>query len=189
MIDSWRTPSVRWLSLAMIVVVSMASAGISVARRRQQNPVSAARWSSFHVASVSSVHFFLLYMTLVWLWVLPASLDGILLLYTLARMLSYALPGSHGECVVNYAEKQLMDPTYAFGSNPTDEPYITGLPTAMQVAIGAGLALLAPYTIFVVFATYKAKRPLSAFRVIAGLCVAGYALYGFSGFIAPKLLL
>lgn len=176
-------PGVAWL-----VALSLASAAWSVSARESRRFRRPSPANTLLVGSVAFAHFVLLYLTLAWAFVLPPAADWLLVAYSLLRMGSYLAPGVNGECVVNLAEKKLMDPAYRMGSAPHDEPYQQGLPLIVQAVISLALLTLAPYMIFVTFSAAGVRRmPPPLWRVLLAAAVALHALHGFWGFAAPKL--
>lgn len=134
--------------------------------------------------TVAFVHFWVLVVSCVWIWVVPSSWDVIFIAYHIIRMISYFLAGN--ECLINYAEKRFIDKDYVLGSEPSDEPYINGLPRFLQILDGICLTLLVPYMIYVTFATYRTTPETLPVRVVVALIVALYSMYDFAKFSLPK---
>lgn len=208
-IASWRmrmAPKNVKLNIFVTCLIAFIAASVSLHNRffTQTQPPSSASPGSTSTGTqktsgrdllliflISFFHFAALFATLAWAFIFPAGMDIVLIVYTLLRMASYVfVPGGNGECLINYAEKRVIDPSYRLGSTPSDEPYVNGLPRVLQTAIGISLLTLAPTMIFLALATWPmhaSKWPGT--RLTVALLVTLYAIHGFVGFVVPKLSL
>jgi hypothetical protein len=186
-----RLRGIAWPRMHASAITALLLGVLSVFQRKDKIP----RSKLLPVYAIAAMHFWVLILTLTWIWIFPAAADVVLVVYTVLRMASYVLvPGANGECLINYAEKRLIDGGYEMGSQPADEPYINGLPRPLQFLVGVALVLLAPYMIYVVFATVSLSRSFGSqavpephfAQILLAAGVALYALYQFAAFIKPK---
>lgn len=70
------------------------------------------------------LHFTQSFLVSLWGFLFTSILDPLYLLIVFVQFLSYLFSK---ECVINYIEKKLIDPTYRYGSDPLKEFYIVSL--------------------------------------------------------------
>jgi hypothetical protein len=103
---------------------------------------------------------------------------------SLFRMISYFW----SECILNYAEKKIIDPLYLRNSRPYDEPYIEGLPKVLQWVYVGILLTIAPFVMFTVF-SLPSNYPLvlRPFALYIAILVTLWALAGYAKFALAKI--
>jgi hypothetical protein len=159
--------------LTLVVATSIVAATVSVRNRLLRRalegnlPPRESTW--ILVWTVSAVHFFLVFMMIAWLTAMPASYDAGVAVLLLGRFVSYVLPGCHGECVFNFLERRLLDPTYVYGSDPDIGFVFMELPWSVRKLICAAFYSVVPYTTFVVFRRLAPPRVALAATVCATL--------------------
>ena len=140
-----RPPQIVWTGWIAVILLSIALGITSTLRKNLQ--LSRPRVAL--IALTSATHFALCSLqTVTWVFFAPQKLDWIFMALHLGRLLSYAW----SECVLNFAEKKLMDGSYVLNSRPYDEPYIDGLPLFFRYLYIFVILIVAPVVLYVIFA-------------------------------------
>lgn len=180
-----RRQNIHWNLLVGSILFAAALTYLSLAISRRAKQVSAlSAWPRTKIWTIVFAHFFLLLQTMMWMFIYPQHLDVIFIGYTLVRTLSYVW--TKGECMINYAEKRILDPTYTLGSNAFDEPYVAMLPAPLQWAFVIALLTLMPYMIWVTFASVRVPLPDQIKYALIGAFL-GMVYLGFFKFAGKKV--
>jgi hypothetical protein len=176
----------RLSGIALVVLISAALALWSVMRRSAAGvfdktvPPERANEVRAKVFLVAWLHFIAVLAQVAWLWVLPQGYDVIFMALNLARLASYRWT----ECVLNYTEKKLIDPSYVARSQPYVDPYVDGLPGYMQWLYIVTLLFVLPYVMYVVFAT---SPYFGRYAWLVAVLVTAWAWHAWINFAMQKV--
>ena len=177
-----RVTGINWTLLLCLVPLTLLFGYWSTERKQ----LALDKRTLFKIWIIDSTHFFLCSLqTFAWLPLMPQRYDWIFMAVHLGRLISYFW----SECVLNYTTKKLIDPTYVRNSRPYDEPYIEGLPKVLRYAYIAAVLLVAPFVMFVVFATPENyPRLLRPYALHIAIGVTAWAYYGYVNFARSKFV-
>lgn len=110
------------LLTSFVVVTLLASIATLSLFSHTQNLYISEPVHGFSLWLVRWTHFFTLTLSLLYPLLFPRSFDAIYMIAVIAMIISWYT--FKGECILSYAEKKILDPSYEMGSQVDVHPYI-----------------------------------------------------------------